>query len=103
VENYVNNNWIYLDHDQWISGSFGVSYSWKESDRTGTSVYLDAIYGSGLRQDGGPIPGDPNGDPIPNGASVPNYYTLNIGAEQAFKIYKNQTLEGSSRYCQPDR
>jgi hypothetical protein len=93
VENYVNNNWIYLDHDQWISGSFGVSYSWKESDRTGTSVYLDAIYGSGLRQDGGPIPGDPNGDPIPNGASVPNYYTLNIGAEQSFKIYKNQTLK----------
>ena len=56
-------------------------------------VYLDAIYGSGLRQDGGPIPGDPNDDPIPNGASVPNYYTINIGAEQAFKIYKNQTMK----------
>ena len=93
VENYVNTHWIYLDHDQWVSGSFGVSYDWKETDRTGTKVYLDAIYGSGLRQDGGPIPGDPNADPIPNGAAVPNYYTLNIGAEQSFKIYKNQTLK----------
>ncbi len=93
VENYVNTHWIYLDHDQWISGSFGVSYAWKETDRTGTKVYLDAIYGSGLRQDGGPIPGDLNADPIPNGAAVPNYYTLNVGAEQTFKIYKNQTLK----------
>jgi len=93
VENYVNTHWIYLDHDQWISGSFGVSYAWKETDRTGTKVYLDAIYGSGLRQDGGPIPGDPDADPIPNGATVPNYYTLNVGAEQSFKIYKNQTLK----------
>lgn len=93
VENYVNNNWIYLDHDQEISGSFGVAYSWKEGDRAGTSVYLDAIYGTGLRQDGGPIPGDPNADPIPNGASVPNYYTINIGAEQAFKLNKHQTLK----------
>jgi outer membrane receptor protein involved in Fe transport len=91
--NYVNTHWIYLDHDQTISGSFGVSYSWKETPRTGTMVYLDAIYGSGLRQDGGPIPGDPNDDPIPNGASVPNYYTINIGAEQAYKIYKNQTMK----------
>jgi outer membrane receptor protein involved in Fe transport len=90
--NYVNTHWIYLDHDQTISGSFGVSYTWKETERTGTMVYLDAIYGSGLRQDGGPIPGDPD-DAIPNGASVPNYYTINIGAEQAFKIYKNQTMK----------
>ncbi len=92
VVNYVNNNWIYLDHDQWISGSFGVAYTWKESARAATSVYLDAIYGSGLRQDGGPIPGDP-ADAIPNGASVPNYYTINVGAEQAFKIYKQKTLK----------
>jgi outer membrane receptor for ferrienterochelin and colicins len=93
VVDYVNTHWIFLDHDQTISGSFGVSYTWKETQRTGTLVYLDAIYGSGLRQDGGPIPGDPNDDPIPNGASVPNYYTINVGAEQSYKIYKNQTLK----------
>jgi len=28
---YVKTHWIYLDHDQTVSGSFGVSYFWKES------------------------------------------------------------------------
>jgi outer membrane receptor protein involved in Fe transport len=92
VVNYVNNNWINLDHDQLISGSFGVAYTWKESARAGTSVYLDAIYGSGLRQDGGPIPGDP-ADAIPNGGTVPSYYTVNVGAEQAYKLNKSHTLK----------
>lgn len=85
---YVNSHWIYLDHDQRLSGSFGVAYTWKESDRYSTSVYSDAIYGSGLRQDGGGTIGgtlDP-GDPVPNGASVPQYYTINVGAEQSFKV-----------------
>jgi hypothetical protein len=92
--NYVNSHWIYLDHDQRVTGSFGVSYTLKESERTATRMYLDAIYGSGLRQDGGAIGGaeDPT-DPVPNGSSVPSYYTINIGAEQAFKIYKKQTLK----------
>ena len=92
--NYVNSHWIYLDHDQRVTGSFGVAYAWKETERTGTRVYLDAIYGSGLRQDGGgTIDGTPDGEAIPNGAAVPSYYTINIGAEQAFKIYKNQTMK----------
>jgi hypothetical protein len=88
---YVNNNWIFLDHDQRITGSFGASYTWKESERYGTRVYLDALYGSGLRQDGGPF--DAAGDPVPNGATVPNYYTLNCGAEQALKINNTQKLK----------
>ena len=91
VVNYVNNNWIYLDHDQRITGSFGASYTWKESERYGTRVYLDALYGSGLRQDGGPF--DAAGDAVPNGAAVPNYYTLNCGVEQAFKISRTQKLK----------
>jgi hypothetical protein len=92
--NYVNSHWIYLDHDQTWTGSFGVAYTWKETERTGTRVYLDALYGSGLRQDGGPIDAATGeDDPIPNGASVPNYYTINIGAEQAFKIYKDETMK----------
>lgn len=91
VVNYVNNNWIYLDHDQRITGSFGASYTWKESERNGTRVYLDALYGSGLRQDSS---GTFNGvDAIPNGAAVPDYYTLNCGVEQAFKIDKIQKLK----------
>ena len=90
--NYVNSHWIALDHDQTWTGSFGAAYTWKETDKTGTRVYADLIYGSGLRQDGG---GNIDGtdEAIPNGSTVPGYYTLNIGAEQAFKLAKKQTLK----------
>ncbi len=90
---YVNSHWIYLDHDQRVSGTFGVSYLWKESDHISTLFYTDAIYGSGLRQDGdGTVDGTPTGDPIPNGASVPQYYSVNLGAAQNFKLPQDRTL-----------
>jgi hypothetical protein len=93
VENYVNNHWIYLDHDQFISGNFGVSYLLKESERNSTLFYTDAIVGTGLREDGGgTIPNDPDDDQIPNGASVPNYYNVNMGVEQDFKIPHKRKL-----------
>jgi outer membrane receptor protein involved in Fe transport len=82
---YVNNHWIYLDHDQRITGSFGTAYVWQESSRQTTRAYLDALYGSGLRQDGGPIDSTTT-DPIPNGSTVPDYYTINVGVEQTMKI-----------------
>jgi outer membrane receptor protein involved in Fe transport len=91
---YVKNHWIYLDHDQTVSGSFGAAYTWKEGEKAATRIYVDAIYGSGLRADGGGTEdGTPDGNPIPNGTTVPSYYTVNIGAEQAFKITKNQVLK----------
>jgi len=83
--NYVNSHWIYLDHDQRVTGSFGTGYTWKESARESTRVYLDALYGSGLRQDGGPIDSATT-DLVPNGASVPAYSTINVGVEQSTKI-----------------
>ena len=92
VENYVNHNWIYLDHDQFISVNCGASYLWKQSDTKSALFYTDAIFGSGLRTDGGPIPGDPN-DNIPNGASVPNYYSVNMGVEEDFKLHHNHVLK----------
>ena len=67
----MRNHWIYLDHDQTLSGSFGASYLFKEARGDSTRVYLDAIYGSGLRQSGGGTEnGLPGGDPIPNGSTV---------------------------------
>jgi outer membrane receptor protein involved in Fe transport len=91
---YSQNNWIYLDHDQRVSGSFGAAYTWQEGSKARTTVYVDALYGSGLRTDGGGTEnGLPDGNPIPNGASVPSYYSVNIGAEQAFKLGKNQVLK----------
>jgi outer membrane receptor protein involved in Fe transport len=88
---YVQNHWIYLDHDQRVTGSFGISYTWHEGIHYGTQLYTDAIYGSGLRQDGGGTI-DPAGDPVPNGASVPAYYSINLGAAQSFKLPHDQTL-----------
>jgi outer membrane receptor protein involved in Fe transport len=90
---YVQNHWIYLDHDQRLSGNFGVSYTLTESPKYSSLFYADAIYGSGLRQSGGGFePNDPTA-PIPNGASVPQYYSINIGAEQDFKIPHNRMLK----------
>jgi outer membrane receptor protein involved in Fe transport len=92
--NYVQNHWIYLDHDQRVTGSFGVAYTWNESARQSTRIYADALYGSGLRADGGGTEdGTPTGDPIPNGASVPQYYSVNLGAEQSFKLNHNRMLK----------
>jgi len=85
---YVKNHWIYLDHDQKVSGTAGASYLWKESHGS-TRVYADFIYGTGLRTNATA----PDGTNIPNGGTVPTYYTINLGAEQTFKVGANQTLK----------
>ncbi len=86
---YVHNHWIYLDHDQRVTGSFGASYIWKESSRNSMRVYVDALYGSGLRTDATAS----DGSNIPNGGSVPAYYSVNLGAEQSFKLAGKQMLK----------
>jgi outer membrane receptor protein involved in Fe transport len=86
---YVKNHWIYLDHDQRVTGSFGTSYLFNESQRTSTRVYVDALYGTGLRTDAT----TGSGMTIPNGGSVPAYYSVNIGAAQTFKIHNKQILK----------
>jgi outer membrane receptor protein involved in Fe transport len=85
---YVHHHWIYLDHDQTVSGSFGASYTWKHS-WGGTRCYVDALYGSGLRTDA------PNasGQNVPNGGTVPAYYSVNLGAEESFKLSEKRMLK----------
>jgi outer membrane receptor protein involved in Fe transport len=77
---YVKNHWIFLDHDQVLSGSFGADYVWKRA-RGNTRVYVDSLYGTGLRTD----ETAPDGTNIPNGGTVSPYYTVSVGAEQSFK------------------
>ncbi|MGO9246422.1 MAG: TonB-dependent receptor [Verrucomicrobiia bacterium] len=89
---YVQNHWIYLDHDQRISGSFGAAYTWKEVHGS-THAYMDAIYGSGLRQNGGGFESNDPTAPIPNGSNVPEYYSLNMGVEQDMKLDKTRVLK----------
>ena len=90
--NYIQNHWIYLDHDQTVTGSFGAAYKWNEGVNHSTRVYADAIYGSGLRTDGAPLASDPL-VATPNGGTVPAYYSVNLGAEQSWKIAKDKTLK----------
>jgi outer membrane receptor protein involved in Fe transport len=88
---YVQNHWIYLDHDQTVSATGGVSYRFKEARDASTMTYLDIVYGSGLRQDGDGF--EPGGNPIPNGSTVPQYYEINLGVEQTFQIAHKQFLK----------
>jgi outer membrane receptor protein involved in Fe transport len=69
---YISNHYIYLDHNQTYSGSFGASYSLWD-----TTVYADLLYQSGLRRDI---------DSAPNGGSLPAFYPLNLGASHKFHI-----------------
>jgi outer membrane receptor protein involved in Fe transport len=85
---YVKNHWISLDHDQRVSGSFGASYLWKRSDGS-TRVYVDALYGSGLRTDGTA----PDGSTIPNGGTVPSYFAVSLGIEEGFKFHGKEHLK----------
>ena len=85
---YVKSNWIFLDHDQALTGSSGFSYRWKSSWGR-TMLYADALYGSGLRNDATAA----DGSTIPNGATVPPYCTLNLGAEQTFKWGKSGEIK----------
>ena len=87
---YTQSHWIYLDHDQRFTSTAGVSYRFKEDNEASTLVYLDLVSGSGLRQDATA----PDGSNIPNGASVPDYYELNFGVSQTFKIAHKQFIIG---------
>jgi hypothetical protein len=73
---YINQNYIYLDHSQTFTGSAGVSYLMNE-----TRPYAELICGSGLRADRLAADGSTS---IPNGDSVPAYDTINVGVSQGF-------------------
>jgi outer membrane receptor protein involved in Fe transport len=85
---YVKDHWIYLDHDQRVTGSFGASYLWKH-DGGSTRVYVDAIYGSGLRTDATA----PDGSTIPNGGTVGSYYSVGLGLVEGFKIHGKERIK----------
>lgn len=67
---WVNSHWIFLDHDQKLTSSGGISYALNDS----TGVGADYLFGSGLRKDGD----------VPNGASLPAYFQLNLNVSHDF-------------------
>jgi len=68
----ISRQFIFLDHDQTYTASAGFAYRFGE----GTRVSADLIYGSGLRKDGD----------VPNGAHVPGYAQVNLGAAHEFQM-----------------
>jgi outer membrane receptor protein involved in Fe transport len=64
---YIATHWIYTDHNQFVTGSAGLSYLWQ-----GTRFSTDMIYGSGLRT------GDAN-----IGSEAP-YAQFNVGLSHEF-------------------
>ena len=42
---YINNHWVFLDHDQRFTASTGVSYTWND-----WKAVIDGLYGNGLRR-----------------------------------------------------
>ena len=70
---YIRNHYIYLDHNQTLSGSAGASYLWR-----GTRIGGDVVYGGGLRTTGP--------DAIPNGAHLPGYAAVNLSVSHHFDV-----------------
>jgi outer membrane receptor for Fe3+-dicitrate len=67
---YINSNWVHLDHEQRLSLSAGAAYRF--SDRVTASA--DALYGSGLR----------NG--FANLGHLPGYTTCNAAVAKTFDV-----------------
>ncbi len=74
---YIASNYIHLDHEGRVSASSGVSYLW-----LGTRFSVDALFGTGLRQD----LNLPDGFAIPNGDHTPSYTQINAGVSHAFEL-----------------
>jgi len=66
---YLSTHWIYTDHNQYVTGSAGLSYKWN-----GTTFSTDMIYGSGLRT------GDANID------ALAPYAQFNVGVARDFAM-----------------
>lgn len=64
---YIATHDVHLDHDQRLSGSGGVAYTWK-----GTMLSLDGVYGSGLRAG------------FANTSHLPSYVAVNLAASHDF-------------------
>ncbi|HEY1637292.1 MAG TPA: TonB-dependent receptor, partial [Rhizomicrobium sp.] len=69
---YIQDHFIHLDHEQYLTISSGASYKLWE----GTRLSADLLYGSGLRKDGA----------VPNGEHVPGYTVVNLGVSQDFDL-----------------
>ena len=81
--NYIAEHYIHLDHEQQFTASGGVSYLWMH-----TRFSADFLLGSGLRAN----EVLPDGNAVPNGAHLPYYTQVNLGASHIFHFTDSSTL-----------
>jgi outer membrane receptor for ferrienterochelin and colicins len=80
---YIADHYIHLDHEGRVAASSGISYLW-----LGTRFSVDAIFGTGLRDD--LVLAD--GFTIPNGDHTPSYTQINMGVSHAFQLHGSGPL-----------
>ncbi|HTO55087.1 MAG TPA: TonB-dependent receptor [Myxococcota bacterium] len=76
---FIATHFVYLDHDQRYTSSFGVSYLWRD-----TRLTLDCLTSSGLRRG------------FANDEKLPAYMPVNLGVSHVFHVepYGSLTLRG---------
>lgn len=78
---YIDTHNVHLDHQSEWTASAGASYAWRDN-----IVYVDALYGSGLRS------GFANTD------SEPAYHPVNVGYEHTFRDPQNSKQSVKLRF-----
>jgi outer membrane receptor protein involved in Fe transport len=73
---YINNHWVFLDHDQRFTGSAGVSYTWDD-----WKAAIDGLYGSGLRRG------------FANTMKNHPYETFNVSLQRRIKITEETAVK----------
>jgi hypothetical protein len=72
---YIQNHWVYLDHDQRFTGSAGASYSWGD-----WKFAADGLYGNGLRRG------------FANTMKNPPYETINTSIQRRIKLSDKNSM-----------
>src|SRR6267143_1074014 len=72
---FVKNPWIFLDHDQRLTGSAGASYTWND-----WKITSDFLYGNGLRH------------AFVNSRKLPAYETVNVSLQRRIKVTEKTSV-----------
>jgi TonB dependent receptor len=81
---YIAQHYIHLDHDQTWTASAGAAYTFNQGEKDQTRVSVDLVAQSGLRA---------STATVPNGASLPEYATVNASIVQKLDLGFGQGTE----------
>ena len=80
---YINHHYVHLDHESDFTSSAGASYSPTKNDL----VYVDFLYGSGLRAG------------FANTLVEPSHYPINIGYQHVFPPHRDEAGGQAAGRC----